>query len=57
MSQIELGLCMCAKLLLSWQTLCDTIEYAPPGSSPWDPLGMNIGVGCDAFLQRILLTH
>ena len=57
MSQIELGLCMCAKLLLSCQTLYDTIEYAPPGSSPWDPLGMNIGVGCHACLQRILLTH
>ena len=36
-----------AKLLQSYPTLCDPIDYSLPGSSP----GKNTGVGCHALLQ------
>ena len=44
----------CAVLCLiaqSCPTLCDPINYSPPGSSVhWDSPGKNIGVGCHALL-------
>ena len=41
-----------------WLTLCDPMDYSPPGSSVHgDSLGKNTGVGCQAFLQGILPTQ
>ena len=34
--------CVLVQLCL---TLCDPVDYSPPGSSPWDFLGKNIGMG------------
>ena len=45
---------MRAKLLQSCLTLCDPMDYSPPGSSVHrDSPGKNTGVGCCAFLQGI----
>ena len=38
-------------------TLCDPMDYRPPGSRPRDFPAKNSGVGCPALLQGILLTH
>ena len=38
-------------------TLCDPMDYRPPGSRPWDFPAKNSGVSCPALLQGILLTH
>ena len=43
-------LCVCAQL---WPTLCNPIDYNPPGSSVLgDFPGKNSGVGCYFLLQR-----
>ena len=48
---------VCAKSLRSHPTLCDHIDYSPPGSSVHeDSPGENTGVGCHALLQGIFLT-
>ena len=39
-------------------TLCDPIDFSPPGSSVLgDSPGKNTGVGCHALLQGIFLTQ
>ena len=39
-------------------TLCDPVDYSPPGSSVHgDSLGKNTAVGCDALLQEIFPTQ
>ena len=46
-----------AKLLLSCLTLCDPIDYSPPGSSvQWNSPGKNTGVDCHVLLQDIFLN-
>ena len=48
-------LCLVAQSCL---TLCDTMDYSPPGSSVHgDSPGKNTGVGCHAFLQGIFPTQ
>ena len=42
----------------SCPTLCNTVDYSPPGSSVHgDFPGKNTGVGCHALLQGIFPTH
>ena len=42
----------------SCPTLCDSMDYGPPGSSVHgDSPGKNTGVGCHFFLQGIFLTQ
>ena len=49
---------MCANLLQSCPTLCDSMDCSPPGSSVHgDSPGKNTGVGCYALLQGIFLTR
>ena len=51
-------LCVCAKSLQSCLTLCDPMDYSPPGSSVHeDSPGKNTGVGCHALLQGIFPTQ
>ena len=51
-------MCVHAKSLQPCPTLCDPMDYSPPGSfSPWDSPGKNIGVGCHALLQGIFPTQ
>ena len=38
-------------------TLCDPVNYGPPGSSVWNFPGKNTGVGCHALLQGIFPTQ
>ena len=51
----------CAVLFLVTQsclTVCDPMDCSSPGSSfQGDSPGKNIGVGCQALLQGIFLTH
>ena len=47
-----------AKLLQSCLTLCNSMDYSPPGSSVHaDSPGKNTGVGCHALLQGIFPTQ
>ena len=47
-----------AKSLQSCLTLCDPMDYSPPGSSVrGDSPGKNTGVGCHALLQGIFPTQ
>ena len=46
-----------AKSLQSFPTLCNPMDYSPPGSSLLRSLGKNTGVGCYALLQGIFLTQ
>ena len=49
---------ICDQLLQFCLTLCDPMDYSPPGSSVHrDSPGKNIGVGCHALLQGIFLTQ
>ena len=48
---------MCAKLLQSCPILCGPMDCSPPGSSVWDFLSKNTGVGCHVLLQRIFPTQ
>ena len=42
----------------SCPTLCDPVDYSPPGSSlHGDSPGLNTGVGCHALLQGICPTQ
>ena len=48
-------LCLVAQLC---PTLCDPMDYSPPGSSVHgDSPGTNTGVGCHALLQEIFSTR
>ena len=53
--------CMCCVLCLvaqSYPTLCDPMDYSPPGSSlHGDSPGKNAGVGCHALLHGIFPTQ
>ena len=42
---------MCAKLLQSCLTLCNSKDYSQLGSPVWDSPGKNTGVGCHFLLQ------
>ena len=49
------ALCLEAQLC---PTLCDPVDYSPPGSSVHeDSPGKNTGVGCQALLQGIFPTQ
>ena len=52
-------ICMCVCVLVTplCLTLCDPMDCSPPGSSPWNSPGKNIGVGCHFLLQGIFLTQ
>ena len=44
-------------VIQSCLTLCDPMDYSPPGSfCPWDSSGKNTGVGCHSLLQGIFPT-
>ena len=53
------NMCVHAKSLQSWLTLCDPMDCSLQWSSlcPWDSLGKNTGVGCHALLQGIFPTQ
>ena len=52
------GFLLHAKLFQLCPTLCDPMDYSPPGSSVLgDSLGKNIGVSCHALLQGIFPTQ
>ena len=38
-------------------TLCNPMDWGPPGSSAWDSPSKNTGVGCHALTQRIFLIQ
>ena len=48
-------ICMCVLSCVSHVHLCATLWIA--GSSPWDFLGKNTGVGCHFLFQGIFLTQ
>ena len=51
-----INVCVRAQLLQSCLTLCDPMDFSPPGSSVHgDSPGKNTGVGCHVLLQGILL--
>ena len=50
-NSLHIYMCMHAKSLQSFPTLCDPIDGSPPGSHPWDSPGKNTGVGCHFLLQ------
>ena len=53
-----ISIIMCAKLLQSCPTLCDSMGYSLPGSSVLgDSPGKNTGVGCQTLLQGIFPTQ
>ena len=53
-----LARCMHAKSLQSYQTLCNTMDCTPRGSSVHgDSPGKNTGVGCLSLLQGIFPTQ
>ena len=49
--------CVCAKLLQLYQTLCDPMDYSPPGSSVHGILQARKQVGCHALPQGIFPTR
>ena len=50
--------CMRAKSLQSCPTLCNPMDFSPPGSSVHgDSLSKNTGGGCHALLQGLFLTQ
>ena len=53
---ICLKVCMLVKSPQSCPTLCDPMDYSPPGFSVHDSPGKNTGVGCHALFQGIFLT-
>ena len=58
LQEMNLLLCVHAKLLQSCLTLCDPMNCSLPGSSVYgDCPGKNTGVGCHVLLQEILPTQ
>ena len=49
--------CVHAKSLQSCLTLCDPVDYSPPGSPRASSPGKNIGLGCHFLLQGIFPTQ
>ena len=41
----------------SCPTICDAMDYSPPGYSLWNSVGENTGVGCYSLLQGIFPTQ
>ena len=55
MNSLKITVCL---VIQSCLTLCDPVDYSPPGSScPGDSPGKNTGMGCHAFLQGISPTQ
>ena len=53
----SLTYCVCLVVQLC-STLCNTMDYSPPGSSVYeDSPGKNTGLGCHALLQGIFPTQ
>ena len=51
-------MCKHAMSLQLCPTLCNPMDYSPPGSiCPWDSPGKNTAVGCHVLLQGIFLTQ
>ena len=51
-------MCTCGKSLQLCFTLCNPMDYSPPGSFVHEfSLGKNTGVGCHALLQGIFPTQ
>ena len=51
-------MCVCARLLQSYTTLCSPMDCSPPGSSVrGDSPGKNTGVSCHALLQGVFPTQ
>ena len=50
---------MCVLVTQSCPTLCDPINWGPPGfsSGSWNSPGKNTGVGCHSLLQGIFPTQ
>ena len=49
---------VCVSLLVMSDSLCDPVDYSPPGSSVHgDSLVKNTEVGCHFLLQGIFLTQ
>ena len=54
--KVSLKLVPC--LVSQWcLTLCNPMDWGPPGSSAWDSPSKNTGVGCHALTQRIFLIQ
>ena len=54
MKEVSLRAHVHAKSLHPYPTLCDPMDYSPPGSSVHgDSPGKNTGVGCHVLLQGI----
>ena len=49
--------CLCVLVAKSCPTLCDPMDYSPPGECPQDNPGKNTGVGCHSLLQEIFPTQ
>ena len=57
-SLIMCCVCVCAKLLQSCLTLCDSMDYKPARLlCPWNFPGKNTGLGFHTLLQGIFLTQ
>ena len=52
-------MCVCAKSLQSCLTLCDSMDFSPPGLTVcgMDSSGKNAGVGCHFLLQGMCPTQ
>ena len=55
--QLWCSLTVHARSLQSYSTLCDPIDWSPPGFSVYGTPGENTGVGCHALLQGIFNTQ
>ena len=49
--------CVCVLVAQLCPALCDPMDCSPPGPSPWNSPGKNIGVGSHSLLQGIFLTQ
>ena len=55
---LNLSCFVCCSVTLSNPTLCDPMDYSPPGSSvPMDSPGKSTGMSCQFLLQGIFLTQ
>ena len=51
------SMCVCVLVAQSCLTLCNPMDYSPPGSSVQNSLGKNTGVGCHFLIQRVFPTQ
>ena len=54
---LDRGLGYTCSVAQSCPTLCNRMDYSPPGNCPWNSPGKNTRVGCHFLLQRIFLTE